>query len=367
MKVAVVHDYFNVYAGAERVTKEILVLVPEADVFTLMNQMKEDREFLDGHEIHTSFLDRLPKVERYYRGLFPLFSKAIERFDLSDYDLIISSSHSAAKGVRTQPGQVHICYCHSPARWAWDLKDQYLHEAGLDHGVKGRLASRLIERFRKWDANNSVGVTHFIGNSNYIKERIRRTYGRDASVIYPPVDTDAFTLQQDKEDFYVIVSRLVWYKKARVAVEAFNAMPDKRLIVVGGGPQLHEVKAMAGSNVDVRGHVSHAELQRLMQSAKAMVFVAEEDFGIAPVEAQACGTPVIAFGRGGALETVVDGVTGVFFKAQTPDEIRKAVERFEAMRFHPERIRRHAEAFAPNRFRQEFQDTVRKVTLGDAS
>jgi glycosyltransferase involved in cell wall biosynthesis len=298
---------------------------------------------------------------------------AIEQLDLSSYDLVISSSHAVAKGVLTGPDQLHVCLCYSPPRYAWDLQHQYLREAGMDRGIKGWLAKAILHYTRLWDVRTANGVDHFVAISHYIARRIRKVYRRESSVIYPPVNVADFPLCRDKEDFYVTASRMVPYKKMDLIVEAFSAMPDKRLVVIGDGPDFAKVRAKAGPNVQLLGFAGAEVLRDHLQRARAFIFAAEEDFGIAPLEAQACGTPVIAFGKGGALETIVPlpeagraesdpAPTGVFFYEQSVAAIKAAVERFEARgaAIIPEACRENALRFAPERFRAEFTAFVER-------
>jgi len=361
-KVAIVHDWLPVYAGAERVLEQMLHVYPEADLFSILDFIPEgERGFLQNKPVKTSFVQRLPWVRKKYRAYLPIMPLAIEQLDVSGYDLVISSSYAVAKGVITGPDQLHVCYCHSPIRYAWDLQNQYLSEAGLT-GLRGVLARILLHYIRMWDLRTSHGVNSFVANSQFIARRIRKVYGRESAVIYPPVDTSAFSPNGSKEDFYLTVSRMVPYKKVDLIVEAFSKMPDKKLIVIGDGPDFKRIKASAGPNVQMLGY-QHAEaLVGYMRHARAVVFAAEEDFGIVPVEAQACGTPVIAFGKGGVTETVLPGETGVFFYEQTVDSLCEAVKYFEANRGRicPERCRRHADRFSIARFRQQFEKFIER-------
>ena len=335
MRVAVVCDWLVVYAGAERVLEQILKIYPNADLFCLVDFLPEDqRDFIMYKKTHTSFIQNLPRAKKNYRSYLPLMPLAVEQLDVSAYDLVISSSHAVAKGILTGPDQVHISYVHSPIRYAWDLQHQYLQEANLTHGIKGWMAKAILHYIRLWDYRTAHGVDHFIANSEFIARRIKKVYGRDAMVIYPPVDVDAYELCEKKEDFYLTASRMVPYKKVKLVVEAFNEMPDKKLVVIGDGPEYGKIKEIAKKNITLMGYQPFSVLKEKMQKAKAFVFAAEEDFGIAPVEAQACGTPVIAYGKGGALETVrgqyEEKPTGFFFQKQTTDAIIKAVRCFEA-------------------------------------
>lgn len=363
--VALVHDWLTAYVGGERVLGEMIASYPHANVFTSIDVLAErDRAFLRGKQPIVSFAQRWPGVRKHYRHLLPLLMLAIEQLDVSEAELVLSSSASIGKGVLTGPDQLHIAYVHSPMRYAWDLQHQYLREAGLTRGLRSLAARWLLHKARLWDARTANGVDHFIANSEFIARRIWKTYRREAAVIYPPVDVDAFALRERKEAFYLTASRLVPYKKVPTIVEAFRAMPNRRLVVVGDGTDMSKVKALAAPNVEIVGYQPAETLRDLMQRARAFVFAAEEDFGIAPVEAQACGTPVIAFGRGGACETVRgDGhaaPTGVFFHEQTPAAVAAAVDEFERVRdrIAPQACRDNARRFAVDVFRERYTSFV---------
>lgn len=360
-RIAIVHDWLVTYAGAERVLEQILACYPHADLFSLVDFLPPgQRGFIHNKPVRTSFIQRLPKARKKYRSYLPFMPLAIEQFDLSGYDLVISSSHAVAKGVLTGPDQLHISYVHSPIRYAWDLQHQYLRGSGLDRGLKGWIARAILHYIRLWDVRTANGVDAFVANSAFIARRIRKVYGREAVVIYPPVDVEDFPLHVDKEDFYVTVSRMVPYKKVGLIVEAFNAMPDRRLVVIGDGPEFAKIKAKAGPNVELLGFVERETVRDYLQRARAFVFAAEEDFGIVLVEAQAAGTPVIAYGKGGAVETVIPGETGILFREQTVESLIHAVQEFEARKhpFDPERLRKNAERFSKARFRREFSELV---------
>jgi len=374
MKIAIIHDWLVTYAGAERVLSGLLDVWPDADLFAVIDFLSdEDRANLGGKRATTTFIQQLPKAKTHYQKYLPLMPLAIEQLDMSGYDLVISSSHAVAKGVLTGPNQLHISYVHSPIRYAWDLQHQYLHEASLDHGIKAKLARMLLHYMRMWDQRTASGVDDFVANSHFIGRRINKSYRRESTVIYPPVDTRQFTLHSAKEDYYLTASRMVPYKRIPMIVEAFSRMPDKKLIVIGSGPEMEKAKELASPNVTLMGYQSFAVLLHHMQRARAFVFAAEEDFGIAPIEAQACGTPVIAYGRGGVLETVrgIDHPepTGLFYMQQTPESLIAAVEAFELQShlIKSEACRTSAERFSTERFRQEiktFVDTrVREVAL----
>ena len=360
-RVALVHDWLDTWRGGENVLAEMLRIYPQADLFALVDFLPDAvRQRLQGRRAVTSFLQRLPGARRHFRACLPLFPRAVESLDISGYDIVLSSSHAVAKGVRTRPDQLHICYCHTPMRYAWDLREQYLEASGLAAGPRGAIARRMLDRLREWDRGASDRVSAFVANSEFIRARIKRCYGRDSTVIAPPVDTDFFTPGGVRGDDYVTASRWVPYKRVDLIVSAFRELPERRLVVVGDGPDAARVRAAAGPNIEFVGEVARERLRELLRGARAFLFAAEEDFGILPLEAQAVGTPVIAFGRGGVLETVrgLDdrAPTGVFFVEQTPAAIANAVRHFEAdaPRIRPEACRTNAERFSAERFRREF-------------
>ncbi len=358
MKVALAHDWLTVMGGAEKVLEALMEVFP-ADLFTLVKDVK-GMKGTPFEKAKTSFLQKLPRAKSKYRSYLPLFPLAIEQFDLSDYDLVISSSHAVAKGVLTHADQLHICYCHTPMRYAWDLYHQYLRESKLKSGVKGVLAKFFLHYLRMWDAQAASRVDAYVANSHYVARRIKKLYNEEAAVIYPPVDIDYFGFTTEKEGFYLTASRMVPYKKLDLIVEAFSQMPDKKLVVIGDGPDMEKIKSKAKKNVEILGYQSDEVLRSYLQKAKGFVFAALEDFGILPVEAQACGTPVIAFGKGGALETVIENETGLFFPEQTVPSLIEAIKIFEKKTFDPEKIRAHAETFRKERFNKEFQTFVEK-------
>ncbi|HCJ5523244.1 TPA: glycosyltransferase family 4 protein [Klebsiella pneumoniae] len=366
ISIGIVADWFVTYAGSEKVVAEFLKVFPDSDLYAVVDFLSaENKARFNNKPIQTTFIQNLPKAKKYYQKYLPLMPLAIEQLDVSQHDIILSSSHAVAKGILTGPDQLHISYVHSPIRYAWDLQHQYLREAGLESGAKAMLARWMLHKIRMWDTRTSNGVDHFIANSNFIAKRIKKVYGRDADVIYPPVDVDSFELEQFKENYYMTASRLVPYKRIDLIVEAFGFMPEKKLIVVGDGPEMAKIKRKAQKNVEILGYQSDLEMQNLMRKAKAFVFAAEEDFGITPVEAQACGTPVIAYGKGGALETVLDinhskTPTGILFDKQNCDSIIEAVENFENSKdcYHPEDCRRNAMRFSVERFRMEIENYV---------
>ena len=363
MKIAIVHDWLVTYAGAERVLEQMLICFPEADVFSTVDFLPaQQRAFLNERAVTTSFIQQLPFAKTKYRHYLPLMPLAIEQHDLTSYDLVISSSHAVAKGVLVSPNQLHICVCYTPIRYAWDLQHQYLKEAGLNYGFKGWVAKLILHRIRLWDVRTANGVDHFIAISNFIAQRISKTYRRDSEVIYPPVDTDLFELQHHKSDYYVTASRLVQYKKIPLIVEAFSQMPDKKLFVIGDGPDMSRCIEAATPNIKILGYQPTDILKGYLQNAKAFIFAAEEDFGIAPLEAQACGTPVIAFAKGGAVETLsgLDSSrpSALFFHEQTSASLISAVHAFEKVTISAEACRENAQRFSKIRFRREFTEFV---------
>src|SRR5690349_9323260 len=308
MKYALVHDWLVDYSGSERVLERLIDLVPEADLFSLVEFLSEgQRKFIRDKPVQTSFLQNLPFAKSKYRYLFPLMPMAIEQFDLTDYDVIVSSSHAFAKGIITRGDQFHVSYVHTPIRYAWELQHEYLRQAGYDKGTKGRIIRLLLHYVRNWDLGTANRVDLFVCNSHYIANRIWRTYRRQAEVVYPPVDVHKFDLETNKEDFYLAASRFVPYKHMNTIVQAFAKLPNRKLFVIGDGPEYRNVAKNLPPNVTLLGFQPFDVLHEYMRKARAYVFAADEDFGIMPVEAQACGTPVIAFGRGGATETVVPG------------------------------------------------------------
>ncbi len=363
--VGIVADWLVTYAGAERVIKEFLDIFPESELYSIVDFLQpEARNELHGKHAVTSFIQNLPKSKNNYQKYLPLMPLAIEQLDVSSHDIILSSSHTVAKGILTGPDQLHISYVHSPIRYAWDLQHQYLREAGFNKGIKASIVKYLLHKIRLWDYRTANGVDHFIANSQFISRRIKKVYNRESTVIYPPVDVERFTLNDKKEDYYFTASRMVPYKRIDLIVEAFSKMPEKKLIVIGDGSEIGKVKSKASKNVEILGYQPNHIMLEHMQNAKAFVFAAEEDFGITPVEAQACGTPVIAFGKGGSLETIrplgVDNPTGLFFSEQTIESIISQVNAFErnVEIFEPENCRLNSLRFSSLRFKNEMDNFI---------
>ena len=336
MKVAIIHDWLVTYAGAERALEQIIEIFPECDLFSIVDHVpKNERKFLKNKTVNTSFIQKLPFSKKSYRKYLFLMPLAIEQFDLSKYDLIISSSHAVSKGVITGPNQMHICYCYTPIRYAWDLQHQYLKEANLEKGLIGWIAKKMLHDIRLWDYRTSNGVDHFISISKFISKRIRKIYRRDSQVLFCPVDVNSFEFSnENREDYYMTCSRMVPYKRIDLIVEVFSKFfQEKKLIIIGDGPEYKKIKKLAGNNVRLLGAQPFSVLKNHLSRAKAFIFAAEEDFGIAPIEAQACGTPVIAYGKGGSLETIQGleskNPTGIFFNKQSNESLFNAINEFE--------------------------------------
>ncbi|MDP1266113.1 glycosyltransferase family 4 protein [Klebsiella pneumoniae] len=365
INIGVVADWLVTYAGAERVLSEMFDIFPDAELYSIVDFLSDEaREYFHNKKAKTTFIQNLPFAKSKYQNYLPLMPLAIEQLDVSGHDIILSSSHAVSKGVLTGPDQLHISYVHSPIRYAWDLQHQYLKESDLDHGVKGIIAKWLLHKIRIWDYRTASGVNHFVANSKFIARRINKVYGRTADVIYPPVDVKRFTLNENKKDYFVTASRLVPYKRVDLIVEAFSHMPDKQLVVIGDGSDMKKIKAKATANIEILGYQPNSVMEEYMRNAKAFIFAAEEDFGITPVEAQACGTPVIAFGKGGSLETVrplgVNMPTGMFFEQQNISSLISAVNLFTENQelFEPANCRANALKFSVERFKNEMNNYV---------
>jgi glycosyltransferase involved in cell wall biosynthesis len=369
-RVAVVHDWLVTWGGAERVLEQMLLCIPGADVFTLVDFLPHDaRARLTAQRFTPSSVQRLPFAKRLYWYYVPLMTVAVEQFDLTAYDLVLTSSHAIAKGALAGPDQLHVSYVHSPMRFAWDAQTEYLESFGWSRGVKGLAARAVMHYLRLWDTRTAAGVDDFIANSHFVARRIEKTYRRSSTVIYPPVDTRRFTPTSERGDFYLTSAFMNPFKQTALVVEAFTRDRRRRLLVTGAGPDEARIRALAGPNVELLGYVTTDELSDLMRRARAFVFAAAEDFGIVMAEAQASGTPVIALRRGGATEIVRDlqdadaqgdAATGVLFDGQTVAALLDAVHRFEAAeaRLTPGACRQRALRFSEERFRSKFRAHV---------
>ena len=360
MKIAIIHDWLSTNAGSEKVLKEFLDIYPDADIFSLVDFLDDnDREAILGdREVNTSFIQNLPFAKTKFRNYIALFPLAIEQFNLSKYDLILSSSHAVAKGVLTQSEQTHISYIHTPIRYAWDLYFRYLEENNLQKGLKATILKYILHKIRIWDYSTANRVDYYITNSNYIAKRVSKIYNKDSTTIYPPVDVNKFILNEEKEDFYITVSRLVPYKKIDLIVESFS-QTNKKLVVIGDGTQMEYIQSIATSNIEILGYQDDSVVLDYMGRAKAFIFAGIEDFGITPVEAMACGTPVIALNRGGLRESIIDEVNGIFFEKQTTQSIIEAIDRFEENLFEPSTVRESVLKFSRERFRDEMKEFIK--------
>ena len=355
-QVALVHDWLTSRGGAEKVLEALLPLFPDAPVHTLVyDPALFSNSPIERADVLTSFLQRLPGSRRNYRLYLPLMPLAVEQFDLSRFDLVLSLSDAVAHGVLTAPDQLHVNYIFTPMRYAWPLYHDYLRAAGLTRGARSWVARGVLHYLRLWDQAAASRVDRFIAISGWVAARVRRYYRRRAEVVYPPVEVERFYSISPRDSYYITTSRLVPYKRVDLIVEAFNRL-NRPLLVVGEGPDYRALMSRAGPEVRLLGRVSEKELADLLSRARGFVFAAEEDFGIAPVEAMAAGCPVIAWGRGGVLETVVEGKTGVFFHEQTVEGLMQAVAQFEAEEsaFQPAELQRHAAQFSRERFESDF-------------
>ena len=358
IKVALVHDWLVGMRGGEKVLETLCRLFPHATLFTLVHRDGSVSPVIERMNIRTSFIQHLPFGQSHYRHYLPLFPVAANRLDARDFDLVISSSHAAAKSVRTKKGSLHICYCHTPMRYIWDQYDQYFGRGRAS--LPARLAMKIFTpHLRAWDVETATRVTHFIANSHNVQERIKRIYNRDSVVIHPPVDVQRFSVSGKDDAYYLMVSALVPYKRIDLAIEAFNRL-GKRLIIVGSGGEEQKLKALAKRNIEFAGWVSEDALPGYYAGCHALVFPGEEDFGIVPLEAMASGKPVVAFGKGGALETVVDPHAGVLFKEQSVESLEQAVKRLDGLTFDNNALRAHAQQFDRSIFEQKIAQFVRE-------
>ena len=356
MNVALVHDWLTGMRGGEKCLEVLCELFPTAPIYTLLHNKGAMSPIIESKKIHTSFIDRLPAKEKQYRKYLPLFPTAIERFDLSSYDLVVSTSHAVAKGVRVSENTLHICYCHTPMRYVWEMYDQYFGKDQTSFPI--RIAMKLVRPYlQQWDVRTSSRVNYYIANSENVRKRIRLHYNRDAEVIFPPVDTEQFQISHSDEDYFLIVSALVPYKRVDLAIHAFNAN-GKKLVIAGTGPESEKLRSIAKQNVKFLGWQSDDELAKLYVRCKALIFPGVEDFGIVPLEAQASGKPVVAYGKGGALETIIDGKTGVFFLEQTVNSLQNALQTLSLIKFNPDEIRSHALTFSRTIYKQKMEKSI---------
>ncbi len=357
-KLALVHYWLTGMRGGEKVVQSICNVFSGIDIYTLVYNKEKVSEEINRHRIQTSFIQKMPFSKSKYQSYLPFMPIAVEQFDMSAYDIVISSESGIAKGVVTKPETCHICYVHSPMRYLWNMYFDYLNNEKM--GVFKKTFIKIYFNYlRLWDYASAARVDYFVCNSHNVRKRIKKYYRRDAAVIYPPVDIDRFHFIEKKQDYYLVVSQLVSYKRIDIAVEAFN-MLGKPLVIIGEGPELKRLKKMAGKNITFLGWQPFESIVGHYSNAKAFIFPGEEDFGITPVEAQASGTPVIGFGSGGLLETVIDGQTGLLFKKQDAVSLIEAVKHFESgdISLDPQIIRQNAKKFAREVFEKRFADFV---------
>ncbi len=357
-RTAIIHDWLNGMRGGEKVLEELVDIFPEADIFTLFLEEEKISEKIKDHKIFTSKLNRSRFVKKKYRYFLPFFPRVIEDFSLEGYELIVSSSHCVAKGIIPHPYSTHVSYVHSPMRYAWD---QYYSYFGDVKGIKKSIIRKQISKLREWDVCSSERVDHFIANSNFVKERIRRYYRRNAEVIFPPVDTEFFTPGKDGDgEYFITVSALVPYKNVNIVVETFNRSGDN-LIVVGKGPEEKDLKKSAKKNIKFKKDVTGDEIRNLYRNSRGFVYAGIEDFGITFVEANSCGIPVISYGVGGVTD-IVNKDNGILYTSQSPDGLLEAIEEFKGKTFESNRVRESAMRFSADIFRKRFMDFIRKMS-----
>lgn len=358
MKVALVHDYLNQYGGAERVLESFKEIFPDAPIYTLISDLSKMPDKFERYDIHNSFIQKIPFSKRNYKKMMSLFPLAIEQFDLSSYDVVLSSSSAFAKGVLTRPGQLHFCYCHTPMRYVWDLYHDYLKKSS---SFLQKVLPPLLHSIRNWDQLSSQRVDHYIANSNNVRKRIEKYYNKKSHVIYPPVSFERFAISDETEDYFLIVSRLISYKRIDIVIQAFNQL-QLPLVIIGDGYDRSRLEKLAGSTVKLIGIQSDEIVAQYYSKCRALIMAGEEDFGITPLEAQASGRPVIAYGKGGALETVVNKKTGIFFNEQTPESVLDAVQSLKDIEFDSQTIRDHAQKFNNERFKREIENYIFSIT-----
>ncbi len=360
MKMAFIHDWLNGMRGGEKCLETLLEIFPKTPIFTLLYQQEKVSELIRQSPITSSWIGKLPFWREKYRYYLPLFPFAIKSFDLSSYEAILSISHCAAKAVRIPPKSLHICYCLTPMRYLWGFYEEYFGK-GPYHWLKHLGLQPLLSFLKKWDFETAKNVHHFIAISNYVAERIKKIYGRESRVIYPPVDTHKYFYDESetKENYFLIASALVPYKRIDIAIEAFNKLKQP-LKIIGAGTELNRLKAKAGPTIEFLGWQSDVKLREYYSKAKAFIFPSEEDFGITPLEAQACGTPVIAYGKGGALETIQDQKTGIFFNQQHEESLIEAIEKFNNISYDRRALRQNALRFRKEVFQEQFKSFLKE-------
>ena len=360
-KVAIVHDWLSVDGGAEVVLKHLLNIFPKADIYTMIDTLpKDNRDFIEDHHIYTSVLQKYKFSRKKYKYFMPFMPYLVEQFDLSKYNLVISSSHFVAKGVITSPEQLHVAYIYSPIRYAWDLYHEYNKIGALGSGLKNLFMKIWLHKMRIWDFTSAYRADYLIADSEFIKKRIQKSWRRDSIVIYPPVELKSTIYSEKKDDYYVALSRLVEYKRIDIIIEAFNKMPDKKLVIIGDGRLKEKLQSTAHENITFKGYLARKEAMGIVSKAKAFIFMAKEDFGIAPIEAQSCGTPVIAYGQGGAKETVLEHKTGLFVEEQTSTSLKETILRFESLKILPQDCKEYVQKFSPLKFENSIISFIKR-------
>ncbi|TVY09791.1 glycosyltransferase [Paenibacillus cremeus] len=355
MKIALVHDYLNQYGGAERVLECFMDMFPDSPVFTVISDLNKMPQRFKEADIRSSFIQNIPFSKNQYKKMLTLFPIAVEQMDLRGYDLVLSSSSAFAKGIITRADQIHVCYCHTPMRYIWDLYHQYMDE--ISNPVFRTVLPYMLHKIRIWDQMNAQRVDRFISNSHNVARRIQKYYNRESQVIHPPVSFSHLREASSSEDFFLIVSRLIPYKRIDLVIEAFNKL-NRPLVIIGDGYDRNRLMKMAGPHIQMLGYQSDAVIQEYYAKCKAFILAGEEDFGITPLEAQAHGKPVIAFGKGGALETVVEGKTGLFFREQTIESLIEAITKLEMLIINSKQIHMHAMSFNEDRFKVEIRNFI---------
>ena len=364
MKIAIVHDWFEVFGGAEKTVIAIAEMFPKADLYTMIFNDDKFAQYFAPSKVHTSYLQKLPSfLKTKHRLLLPIIPQAIESYDLSEYDIVISSSSAFSKNIITSDKTLHICYCHSPMRFAWDYWPQYVDELGYGP-IRKFIASKLIHNLRQWDSNGSSRVDVWLTNSKTSQKRIAKYYRKKSEIIYPPADLEGSFVSKKKGNYYITLATLTPYKKIEAAIEAFN-ISGKKLFVIGDGPDRKRLEKMAAKNIRFAGFVKEKKKWELIAASKGLIFPQEEDFGIAPIDAMACGTPVIAYKKGGVLETVLPGKTGVFFGSQTAEAINKAIAKSETIDWQASAMRKHALGFSKKIFQKNLKQSIKMALKND--
>jgi len=362
-KIAIVHDWLYAAGGAEVVLAKLLQMFPKADIYTMVDLLpKKHRDFLEGHQIYTSILQKYSFVAKNHKYFIPIMPYLVEQFDLSQYDLIISDSHFVAKGVITAPKQLHIAYIYSPVRYGWDMYFDYDKAGAFGKGLKNLFMKRWLHKLRIWDFVSAQRADFLISSSKFIQKRVKKYWGRDSTLVYPAIEIDDTIYCEKKQEYFVTLSRLIEYKKIDIMIEAFNELPQKKLIIIGEGRMKEKLQKISKSNITFTGYLPKNEAMEIVSKAKAFIFMAKEDFGIVPIEAQACGTPVIAYADGGAEETILKDKTGVFIEKQDKESLKEAILNFKIENFSPSVCREFAKNFSSFNFEKQLTTILKGIT-----